>query len=222
MGVIRLQSPATLREATFEHLREQIVTGALQPGEILRDGEVAAQLGLSPTPVREALVQLAGAGLVEIESNRQKRVAPLNLTTSRELAAVHRVLWQTGYAWGAPKVGPGALDALGGALAALEEALQKGDLRGAMLAHTDFHSIVVAAAGNSELNRLIVDRYPLIERLILLRLPQYINHQMLDLNRAVYTALSAGDHARAIAVGEEIRARFAAALESLANDEQAP
>jgi DNA-binding GntR family transcriptional regulator len=91
-----------------------------------------------------------------------------------------------------------------------------------MLAHTDFHSIVVAAAGNSELNRLIVDRYPLIERLILLRLPQYINHQMLDLNRAVYTALSAGDHARAIAVGEEIRARFAAALESLANDEQAP
>jgi DNA-binding GntR family transcriptional regulator len=215
MGVVRLQSPATLREATVEHLREQIVTGALQPGEILRDGEVAMQLGLSPTPVREALVQLSGTGLVEIESNRLKRVAPLNLKAAQELAAVQRVLWQTGYAWGAPKVGPAALDALGNALLALEDALSRGDVRAALLAHTDFHSIVVAAADNSELNRLIVDRYPLLERLMLLRLPQFINRELLDLNRAIYTALSSGDHARAIMLGETIRANFALCLEQL-------
>jgi DNA-binding GntR family transcriptional regulator len=215
MGVIRLQAPATLREATVDHLREQIVTGALQPGEILRDGEVAAQLGLSPTPVREALVQLAGAGLVEIESNKQKRVAPLNLTTARELAAVQRVLWQTGYAWGASQVGPAGLDALGNALTALEDALNKEAVRAALLAHTDFHSIVVAAAGNSELNRLIVDRYPLLERLILLRLPHVMNRELLDLNRAIYTALSAGNPQRAIAIGEAIQARFADALYTL-------
>jgi DNA-binding GntR family transcriptional regulator len=220
MGVIRLQAPATLREATVEHLREQIVTGALEPGEILRDGEVAAQLGLSPTPVREALVQLAGAGLVEIESNKQKRVTPLNLITARELAAVQRILWQTGYAWGAPNVGPAALDALGSALTAQEEALNKQNVRAALLAHTDFHSIVVAAAGNSELNRLIVDRYPLLERLILLRLPHFINHEMLDRNRAIYHALGAADSERAIAIGETIRAGFAEALDLLLEEEQ--
>ncbi len=215
MGVIRLQAPATLREATVDHLREQIVTGTLQPGEILRDGEVASQLGLSPTPVREALVQLAGAGLVEIESNKQKRVAPLNLTTACELAAVQRILWQTGYAWGAPQVGPAALDALGGALTALEEALHKGDRRAALLAYTDFHSIVVAAGGNSELNRLIVDRYPLLERLMMLRLPHFVNHELLDLNRAIYTALSEGNPVRAIILGEMIRETFAAAMDTL-------
>jgi DNA-binding GntR family transcriptional regulator len=215
MGVTRLQAPATLREATVEHLREQIITGVLQPGEQLRDSEVAVQLGMSPTPVREALVQLASEGLVEIQSNKLKRVAPLDLVAIRDLAAVQRVLWQTGYAWGAPMVGPAALDALGGALTATEEALDRGDTRAALLAHTDFHSIVVAAAGNSELNRLIADRYPLLERLIMLRLSPFITREMLDMNRAIYQAFSTGDHVRAILLGESIRAGFAAALDAL-------
>lgn len=215
MGVTRLQSPATLREATVEHLREQIVTGELQPGELLKDVEVAAQLGLSPTPVREALVQLAGEGLVEIQPNKLKRVAPLDLHMMRDLYAVQRVLWETGYAWGVPQVGPAALDALGGALTELAEALAKPDPRAALLAHTDFHSIVVAAAGNRELGRLIADRYALLERLILVRLAQFIDAEMLELDRAIYTALQAGEPARALAIGEQIRAAFAAALATL-------
>lgn len=215
MGVTRLQSPATLREATVEHLRNQIVTGSLSPGEVLKDAELAAQLGLSPTPVREALVQLASEGLVEIQPNKLKRVAPLSLETMRELYAVQRVLWQTGYAWGVPKVGPEALDALGGAIAEQAEALDQGDRRAALLAHTDFHSIVVAAGGNRELGRLIADRYPLLERMILLRMSDAISHEMLDLNRAIYAALQRGDHERAIAIGERIRASFAEALDAL-------
>lgn len=215
MGVTRLQAPATLREATVEHLREQIVTGSLQPGELLKDGEVAAQLGLSPTPVREALVQLAGEGLVEIQSNKLKRVALMDLAMMRDLVAVQRVLWQTGYAWGTPKIGPDALDALGSALAAHEDALERHDARAALLAHMDFHSIVVAAAGNGELNRLIVDRYPLIERLFLLRMRHTISREQLDMNRAIYEALRAGDLERANSVGEAIRAGFATALDAL-------
>lgn len=215
MGVTRLQSSATLREAIVEHLREQIIIGNLEPGELLKDGEMAAQLGLSPTPVREALVQLAGVGLVEIQSNKLKRVAPLDLQNMRELAAVQRVLWQTGYAWGVPKVGPADLDALNSALVDLTEALDRGDARAALLAHTDFHSIVVAAAGNRELNRVIADRYPLLERLMLLRMSQFITNEMLDLNRAIYEALASGDHERAITLGETIRAEFAAAVDAL-------
>lgn len=215
MGVTRLQAPATLREATVEHLRNQIVTGALSPGEVLKDAELAAQLGLSPTPVREALVQLSSEGLVEIQPNKLKRVAPLNLETMRELYAVQRVLWQTGYAWGVPMVGPEALDALGAALADQIEALERGDRRAALMAHTDFHSIVVAAAGNGELGRLIADRYPLLERLILLCLPEGISGEMVDRNRAIFDALQRGDQERAIAIGELIRATFAETLDSL-------
>ncbi|NCC31385.1 MAG: GntR family transcriptional regulator [Chloroflexia bacterium] len=214
MGVTRLQSPATLREATVEHLRNEIITGGLKPGELVRDAELAAQLGLSPTPVREAFVQLASEGLIEIEPNKLKRVAPINLVTIRELAAVQRVLWQTGYAWGVPKVGSAALDALGGALTDLHEARDKGNLRAMMLAHTDFHSIVVAAAGNRELGRIIADRYPLLERFILLRMPTYLSSEIIELDQAIYVALQQGDQAHALAIGEVIRERFAAALEA--------
>lgn len=218
MGVSRLQSPATLREATVEHLRNEIVTGKLKPGELLKEVELSLQLGLSPTPVREALVQLAGQGLVEIESNRLKRVTPLNLAVTRELMAVQRVLWETGYSWGAPKVGADELEAMKSALFDLSEALSQGDVRAAFLAHTDFHSIVVAASGNRELGRIIADRFALVERLVLLRMPSLVSQEMLEQNRVIYEALKQGELARALLCGEEIRETFARYLASLPDE----
>jgi DNA-binding GntR family transcriptional regulator len=215
MGVTRLQTPATLREATVEHLRNDIITGQLKPGELLKEMELAAQLGLSPTPIREALVQLAGQGLVEIEPNRLKRVAPLHLPTMCELLAVQRVLWQAGYSWGLPRVGPAELAAMEGALVDEAEALEREDCRAAFLASTALHNIVVTAAGNRELCRLIADRFGLIERLVVLCLPDYASPQMLEQDRAVFSALKRGDLAQALDCGEAIRARFAEALAAL-------
>jgi DNA-binding GntR family transcriptional regulator len=210
--------PSTLRQATVEHLRNEIVTGKLKPGELLKEVELAAQLGLSPTPLREALVQLASQGLVEIEPNRLKRVAPLNLRTMCELIAVQRVLWQTGYCWGLPQVGPADLEAMEGALVDLAEALDREDCRAAFLASTDFHSIVVAASGNRELGRLIADRFGLIERLVVLRMPGFISQKTLEQDRAILSALKQGDLAQALSCGEEVRARFADALAALPDE----
>ncbi|WP_298821650.1 GntR family transcriptional regulator [Chloroflexus sp.] len=215
MGVTRLQLPTTLREATVEHLREEIVTGNLRPGEVLKDAELAAQLGLSPTPVREALVQLASEGLVEIQPNKLKRVAPLDLEMMRELYAVQRVLWQTGYSWGMPKLTPADFDAMGNALAEQVAAIERKQPRAVLMAHTDFHSVIVAASKNRELGRLIADRYPLLERLILLCMPEVLSPELLSVNQAIYTALQEGDHARAMALGERIRASFADELDRL-------
>lgn len=218
MGVTRLQMPSTLREATVEHLRNEIVTGKLKPGELLKEVELASQLGLSPTPVREALVQLAGQGLVEIEPNRLKRVAPLHIPAMGELMAVQRVLWQTGYSWGAPKVGAAEIEIMEGALAEEEKALAQKDFRCAFLASTDFHSVVVAASGNRELGRLIADRFGLIERLVVLRMPGFVSEQTLEQDQAVLAAFKRGDLAQVLACGEAIRARFAEALAALPDE----
>jgi DNA-binding GntR family transcriptional regulator len=218
MSVARLQSPTTLREATVEHLRNEIVMGNLKPGELLREVDLAKQLGLSPTPIREALVQLAGQGLVEIEPNRLKRVTPLNLSTLRELVAVQRVLWQTGYSWGVPKVGPGELAAMKVALASLAEALEQRNSRAAFRADTHFHSIVVAAAGNRELGRLIADRFSLIERLAVLYMPGFISQERLIQDSAILAALQRNDQATALRYGEEIRADFTNTLAALPDE----
>jgi DNA-binding GntR family transcriptional regulator len=53
-----------LRDGVYQRLRDAIVDGTFQPGEQLKDGELAEWLGVSRTPVREALLRLGGSGLV--------------------------------------------------------------------------------------------------------------------------------------------------------------
>lgn len=64
-----------LRDTVFEKLRDSILDGTLQPGERLHDAEIEQWLGVSRTPVREALNELARIGLIESSPNRYTRVA---------------------------------------------------------------------------------------------------------------------------------------------------
>ena len=66
-----------LSEEVAGHLRSQIMSGALRPGSFVRIEDTAAELGVSATPVREALVTLRGEGLVEQIPRRGYRVGEL-------------------------------------------------------------------------------------------------------------------------------------------------
>ncbi|MBO3665053.1 GntR family transcriptional regulator [Microbacterium sp. NEAU-LLB] len=63
-----------LSDLAFERIAEAIVAGALEPGAVLRDADLAAQLGVSRMPVREALQRLERTGLVETAASRYTRV----------------------------------------------------------------------------------------------------------------------------------------------------
>src|SRR5919198_355630 len=82
-----------LRDQAYVRLRDAILDGTLEPGEQLRDAELAEWLGLSRTPIREALARLEGYGLVETSPNRYTRVAPLSGRDARDafsvVAALH-------------------------------------------------------------------------------------------------------------------------------------
>ena len=67
-----------LSDITYERLRQAIVTGELPPGEKVRDAELSARLGLSRTPVREALARLVDSGLVEAKPGVHTRISSLN------------------------------------------------------------------------------------------------------------------------------------------------
>ena len=64
-----------LREKTYDRLREAILDGTLQPGERLVDDEIQEWLGVSRTPIREALTALSRSGFVEMSPNRYTHVA---------------------------------------------------------------------------------------------------------------------------------------------------
>ena len=64
---------SNLTDQAFEQLRKAIVSGHLKPGELYTAGQLGEQIGVSRTPVREALLELSRLGLVEIEKNRGMR-----------------------------------------------------------------------------------------------------------------------------------------------------
>ena len=75
--------PRSTAQNIFELLREDIVLGTLRPLEALREADIATRLGVSRTPVREALLRLANLGLVDIFPQSGTRVAPIRLEKVR-------------------------------------------------------------------------------------------------------------------------------------------
>ncbi len=192
-AITPLRTPSTLRGAVAEHLRTAIVSGELAPGSLLKEVELAARIGVSPTPIREALVELAGEGLVEIEPNRLKRVAPIDPEATLDLFRVQSALWRLGYVWSLPHIGAVELAALETALDDYAIALEAGDTLAAIRAGHAFHTIFVEASGNSELLRVTLDRRSLIARFILLRGASSISASGLKQHRFILNAVRRGD-----------------------------
>ncbi|WP_439693446.1 GntR family transcriptional regulator [Curtobacterium sp. SP.BCo] len=78
-----------LRDTVQDKIRDAIMDGTLEPGERLNDDDLISWLGVSRTPIREALAELARAGLIEMAPNRYTRVAA---PTKDELLDAYRTL----------------------------------------------------------------------------------------------------------------------------------
>ncbi|MFV0373968.1 GntR family transcriptional regulator [Microbacterium sp.] len=77
-----------LRDTVLARLRDAIVDGTLAPDEQLRDSELATWLGVSRTPVREALLELSRAGLVQAVPGKSTVIAPIDPTAVRDAQSV--------------------------------------------------------------------------------------------------------------------------------------
>lgn len=169
------------------------MVGKLKPGAFLKEGELASKLGLSATPVREALVELAGEGLVEIKPNRRKRVAPIDYQAMVELLEVQHRLWGLGYEWGAHRLGPAELKRLRAADASQAKALRGRNLAGAIAAAYAFHRVLMDASGNRELVRASLYRQALIERFLFQCAPAMVSLDNLTYPNGMLEALERGD-----------------------------
>ena len=81
-----------LRDIVFKTLREAIITGDLKPGERLMEIKLANELGVSRTPVREAIRKLELEGLVIMTARKGAEVAPINEKDLREVLEIRKVL----------------------------------------------------------------------------------------------------------------------------------
>src|SRR6187402_2866299 len=158
-------SRTLLRDQAYARLRDAILDGTLEAGEQLKDAELSEWLGLSRTPIREALARLEEYGLVETAPNRYTRVAPLTRRDARDAFPVVAELHALAALLGVPRISDDELAAMPAANEEFAVALSKGDVDEAVAADDRFHAVLVQASANREIARSLERLMPKIRRL---------------------------------------------------------
>ncbi|WP_433359025.1 GntR family transcriptional regulator [Streptosporangium sp. CA-115845] len=155
-----------LRSAAYDLLRDAIIRGELEPGEVIKDSDLAAHIGLSRTPVREALTRLAEIGLVEFKSGVYTRVSRINRRDIDATLTVLRALDQIAVLEAVPRLRPEDLDEMREANERFRLAVRDKDIDLALLADDELHSVLIEASGNPVVKRLIEELHPAIHRVL--------------------------------------------------------
>ncbi len=206
--------PLTRTEAIVRHLREEIVTGRLAPGTVIKDAELADRLDVSITPVREAIMLLSAEGLIDISPNRTRRVTDVSQKNALELIDVMCVLACAGVEWGVPNLTEADVARMRQRLDELLACLRSGDVATATSAGADFSTIMISASGNRELQThvdLVVTR---MRRLLGLTPESGHWRPWIDGYTKVLMLLERGDPQAAITRYRQIYAEVRAGLES--------
>src|SRR5919108_496134 len=155
---------ASLRQQVYEILLRAIINGDFKPGYQIRDVDIAESLGVSRTPVREALQRLVDEGLVETTPGAATRVAPIDVGDVRNIYPIVGALHALALRLASERIGPAELDALANANATFAAAVHESRITAALAADDAFHAVILDAAANPELRRTLDRLMPHIRR----------------------------------------------------------
>lgn len=136
------------RHAVLEQIRGWIEEGVLEPGEVIKDAEIAEQLGVSRTPVREALQILEQHGAVEMLPGRMTRVTNVTAEDVAFLYAPLSALHGLAAEIGTPRATPGDIEAMIECNERLRAAVDTHRALDARDADRDFHDVILRLAAN--------------------------------------------------------------------------
>jgi len=144
-----------LRDVVFKTLRQAILTGELKPGERLMEIHLANKLGVSRTPIREAIRKLELEGLVIMIPRRGAEVAQITEKSMNDVLEVRRALDALCVELACERITEEELEELKKACVTFEEAVKTGDTRKIAQADVALHDIIVHATGNERLIQLV-------------------------------------------------------------------
>jgi DNA-binding GntR family transcriptional regulator len=187
-----------MAEAALERLREAIILGELTPGTPLRLEDLARTLGMSISPIREAVRQLEALGLAEHVPHHGAKVMALDVEELRELFSIRLALESMAVRRASELFTPADFERARGHLDAYDDARTRGDIRTAVRAHGDFHFALYEAARSPWLLRLIRPAWDSCERyrpVLLAKGAVQDRHEELDVELLSACAAHDGDRA---------------------------
>jgi DNA-binding GntR family transcriptional regulator len=179
-------------EYVHDVIREAILDGQLEPGTTMSQVTLANGLGVSRTPLREALRMLQNEGLIESEPNRRVRVSELSLADVEELYCIRIPLEATAIRLSLPRMTPEDVAGLEGYLAEMAHFAAGEDYERWHVPHRAFHHALTSLAG-ARFEALLMQLFDHAERYRRMHIGRSFSERTASEHRAILDAVKAGD-----------------------------
>ena len=198
-----IQNHKPLREMVYEELKIQILTGAIVPGTRMMEVDLAEEMGVSRTPIREAIRKLEKEGLVTIEPRRGAYASRISTQDMVEILEVRQDLEGLAAFFAATRMKDDEMDELRKIAARYNEAVAAGSMQDMIRYDTQFHRLIVDSCNN----KILVNMVEQLQELVLrFRYIYYDNFRraenMPEEHREIIEAIESGDEVRARAAAD--------------------
>lgn len=174
---LEIRNYKPLGEVVFEYLRNAILAGELKPGERLMEVTLAEQLGVSRTPVREAIRKLEKESFVIMIPRKGAYVADLTKKDIMEVLEIRKELEGFAAALAAERMALSEKEALGKVVERFNESLINMDKKSMIECDNEFHSLIFEATKNQRLINIIYDLHDQFQRFRLIYFNEFNNYK---------------------------------------------
>ncbi len=190
----RIHNHRPLRELVFEQLRSSILNGSLKPGERLMEIDLAEKLGVSRTPIREAIRKLELEGLVVMEVRKGAYVADVSVKETLDILEVRSVLEGLAASLAAKRVTKEELEEMQVTLESFNQAVKDDDMKRMIEQDTRFHNLIFKSTRNKKLIQIVNGLQELVLRFRITYFTEYKRAtDMPAEHQLIYKAIANGD-----------------------------
>ncbi|MGI6486349.1 MAG: GntR family transcriptional regulator [Tepidanaerobacteraceae bacterium] len=164
LSIIKLNNYKPLRDLVFEALREAILSGKIKPGERLMEIQLAEEMGVSRTPVREAIRKLELEGFVVMIPRKGAYVAGMSLKEAADVFEIRASLEGLAAALAAERITDDEIETMENILKEISSAVKDKDVKEVIKKDAELHNVLFAATRNSQLAQIICNLKEKIDR----------------------------------------------------------
>ncbi len=196
---VNLNDYKPLRDVIFDTLREAIIVGELKPGERLMEVQLAEKMGVSRTPVREAIRKLELEGLVEMLPRKGAHIADLSVKDIMDVLEVRATLDGLASSLSASRISDDEIKELKHVHSQFVNYVEKENLQGSIKKDAEFHDIIYRSSRNDKLIQISNNLREQIQRFRVIYIKDYSStRDLIKEHNEIYDAIITRDSGAAM------------------------
>ncbi len=194
LAKVNLNDYKPLRDVIFDTLRQAIIVGELKPGERLMEVQLAEKMGVSRTPVREAIRKLELEGLVEMLPRKGAHVADLSVKDIMDVLEVRATLDGLASSLSASRINDDEIKELRHLLDQFINYVEKENLQGSIKKDVEFHDVIYRSSRNDKLIQISNNLREQIQRFRVIYIKDYSStKELIREHNVIYEAITGRD-----------------------------